>query len=113
MFDEKLKVYTKKMKIKNSFSSEENVTSVVMPVEVTKVILARAGFKDVRTAVREIDSAGFLRRQGNGKRNGLVSHITINKVKDVPCYWFRFFSEEECKNEIYNRFEKDNMSYFV
>ena len=113
MFDEKLKVYTKKMKKEHFIGSEETVTSVVMPVEVTKVILARAGFKDVRTAVREIDSAGFLRRQGNGKRNGLVSQITINKVKDVPCYWFRFFSEEECKYEQYNHFVKGDMSYFV
>ena len=113
MFDEKLKVYTKKMKKEHFIGSEEIVTSVVIPVEVTRTVLVRAGFKDVRAAVKEIDSAGFLRRQGNGKRNGLVSQITINKVKDVPCYWFRFFSEEECKYEQYNHFVKDNMSNFV
>lgn len=101
MFDAKLKVYTKKMKPANSISSEDIVTSVVMPVDVTKTILARAGFKDYKAAVREIDRDGFLRRQGNGKRNGLVSKITINRVKDVPSYWFRFVSEDESNGEIY------------
>ena len=71
------------------------------PVDVTKTILARAGFKDYKAAVREIDRDGFLRRQGNGKRNGLVSKITINRVKDVPSYWFRFVSEDECNGERY------------
>ncbi len=101
MFDAKLKVYTKKMKPANSISSEDIVTSVVMPVDLTKTILARAGFKDYKAAVREIDRDGFLRRQGNGKRNGLVSKITINRVKDVPSYWFRFVSKDECNGERY------------
>lgn len=101
MFDSKLKVYTKKIKGRNCISAEETVTSVVMPVDVTKIVFAKAGFKDVKAAVKESDRAGFLRHQGNGKRNGLVSQITISKVKDIPSYWFRFFSEDECDGERY------------
>lgn len=90
-------LYSDEMIVYCSSKNDNEVTSVVIPEGLTKSILDKAGF-DTKVAVREIDKAGYLRRQGNGKRNGLKSDFRINHVRRT-CYQFRFCDESKCKGE--------------
>lgn len=90
-------LYSDEMIVYSSSKNDNEVTSVVIPEGLTKSILDKAGFA-TKVAVREIDKAGYLRRQGNGKRNGLKSDFRINHVRRT-CYQFRFCDESKCKGE--------------
>lgn len=90
-------LYSDEMLVYCSSKNDNEVTSVVIPEGLIKSILDKAGFA-TKVAVREIDKAGYLRRQGNGKRNGLKSDFRINHVRRT-CYQFRFCDESTCKGE--------------
>lgn len=90
-------LYSDEMIVYSSSKNDNEVTSVVIPEGLTKSILDKAGFA-TKVAVREIDKAGYLRRQGNGKRNGLKPDFRINHVRRT-CYQFRFCDESKCKGE--------------
>ncbi len=68
-------------------SGYADVQSVAITVGLTRTILEDAGFKDVSVILKELDSKGYLIRQGNGNRNGLVSNLTIRGVH-TRCYQF-------------------------
>jgi hypothetical protein len=72
------------------------IASVAITESLTAKILADAGFKDMKTTIKELDKAGYLVRQG--KNNGLKSKLHINKVNTV-CYKFSFISETLRKYE--------------
>ncbi|MDE6788486.1 MAG: DUF927 domain-containing protein [Ruminococcus sp.] len=74
------------------------ITSVAITENLTAKILAEAGFKDLKTTIKELDKAGYLIRQGKEKANGLKSKLHINRVP-VTCYQFKFASDEFRKYE--------------
>ena len=76
----------------NRYCTGNVITSVAITESLTAKILAEAGFKDLKTTIKEIDKAGYLIRQGKGKVNGLKSKLNINKVP-VICYQFKFDSD--------------------
>lgn len=70
-------------------NDESDITSVAITENLTAKILADAGFRDLKTAIKALDEAGYLIRQG--KNNGLKSKLHINRVPTV-CYQFGFIS---------------------
>ncbi|MDE6425320.1 MAG: DUF927 domain-containing protein [Ruminococcus sp.] len=79
-------------------NNQSIITSVAITENLTAKILAEAGFKDLKTTIKELDKAGYLIRQGKEKANGLKSKLHINRVP-VTCYQFKFASDEFRKYE--------------
>ena len=75
-------------------TNQSVIASVAITENLTKKILSDAGFRDLKTTIREIDKAGYLIRQGKEKANGLKSKLHINKVP-VVCYQFKLDLEVE------------------
>ncbi len=73
-------------------NNQSFITSVAITENLTAKILAEAGFKDLKTTIKELDKAGYLIRQGKEKANGLKSKLHINRVP-VTCYQFKFASD--------------------
>lgn len=62
----------------------KKLTKLIIEESLTADILKGAGFQDVNIAVRKLDEAGFLIRQGQGK--GLKSKLTID---DALCWCYQ------------------------
>ena len=84
------------------------ITAVAITESLTRRILAEAGFKDLKTTIRELDKAGYLVRQGREKANGLKSKLHINKVL-VVCYQFKLTADFKPLSQVYKTSEIECM----
>lgn len=91
-------LYSAEIQPYRNAKNDKEITSVVIPESLTKKILDKAGFRDIKVTVKAIDKAGYLVRQGNGERNGLKSQLYINKVR-TTCYKFKFSKTDDCEYE--------------